>query len=206
VKIPWNIFPQNVYWNIWARVCALAHESAMKSRERSPSYPNIPIEKAIGKTCSIYRTLGTRHSSGLEITRAMGHAGLHDDHLAALRRYALLEGRAQQMCLTPLAALVALLEASPWHPDRVRAVRHASYSPEVFSSLQRRFGDGHVPPQPTCYEWLIARGFTHRGASRVFLVYRANVRFLRGLTSGSVYSPSAHVVKSALGHGPSRGV
>lgn len=151
-------------------------------RERSPNYPHISIEQAVRKAGSIYQALGTRSSSGEEMTRAMGHSGKHVRHLAALSAYALLQGRHQDLSLTPGAALIAELADQPRHPDRVTAIRAAAFSPEVFRGLRGRFGDGRVPPQPACYRWLLRRGFTHQGSNRASLIYQRNLRFLDALS------------------------
>lgn len=156
------------------------------SQGRSPNYPGLDLRKAIEKTQRVYQAHGDRSASRDSIARAMGSSsstnGRSTVRMGALRAYDFLAGEGDELTLTPRAVLISTLADEPQHPDRVAAIREAAFIPDVFSEMQRRFGQ--APDLDLSYDWLTNGGFTHKGAHRLIRIYRANLDYLNDLGRG----------------------
>jgi hypothetical protein len=163
-------------------------DAARKPKRRSPSYPAIDLEAAIGRTRQLYDH-ENQHPTHVEaIVRHWGYKSLNgpaSGALAALKKFGLVDedgaGPARRARVSDLA--VDILR-NPSEQARQAAIKRAALSPPIHRELWDRYGA--TLPSDVNLEWELTRdrGFTDTGAKEFIPEYRATVTFAR-LTAGA---------------------
>lgn len=165
-----------------------------RRKDRSPSYPSIPLERALERASVVYDRERRHAAPILSLFTAWdfkGQTGPALVTLAALKKYGLLEdegsGAARKAKLTDLA-LDILLAPSEDHPNRLAALRRAALSPTIFADLRSQFGTV-LPSDETLRYYLVReRKFLEKAATEVIRNYRETVRFAK-LEESDTVSP-----------------
>ncbi|MCV0429908.1 MAG: hypothetical protein K5905_31120, partial [Roseibium sp.] len=145
---------------------------------RSPSYPSIPLEKAVELAGGIYEGAQRSHidpETAYELMGYSGKTGASLSALAALKHYGLIEGRSDSLRITSLGERIL----NPMDEDeRCKALFEAGYNPTFFQELRSEFGE--VIPADNVIRALAMRkhGFSKFGADGVAKSYGETIRFL----------------------------
>lgn len=142
------------------------------SKMRSPNYPALSLPDAIGKLATIYQKEVQRKMSRAVAATHLGYGGLNGASItviSALLKYGLLEGRGDEIRVSPGG--VAILVDPVGAPDRMRAMQEAARKPALFVELQKQF-DGQVPSTENLQAYLQKQGFTATAASAAGRAYR----------------------------------
>lgn len=144
---------------------------------RSPSFPFIDLETAIGRAAEFYER-EKRNSAPLEV--AVGHWGYSSKSsggkqtTAALRAYGLLAGRGR-VSLTPRALKIVVQGA----PDRDKAVREAALAPDEFKKLWEVHGAELPSDQSLRHDLVINRGYNENSVDDFIKNYKNTVAYAR---------------------------
>ena len=148
------------------------------SRSRSPNYPQIGLKEAVQRVSSVYkRDYQASLTRDLAADR-LGYSGLNGKSLAvlaALGKYGLFEGRAEETRVSDLA--VRILAFPPGAPERRAALAEAAGRPELFVELDQRFARGQASDS-AIRAWLVTRGFIPPAAEAAVRAYRETKQFL----------------------------
>jgi len=151
----------------------------MADRERSPNYPALDLETAVGLIRRLYNTEGRSVMSYESLAQSLGStsdnlSGPFRSKIAALRQYGLIEkagiGSAK---LSQLGVSIGL--RVPDEPGFAEAVQEAALSPELFRELWARFKEGGSAVNMRNF-LVESRGFAKQGAERAvkaFIVTRS---------------------------------
>lgn len=153
---------------------------------RSPAYPCITLEKALRRTFTLSRTLGTKEASADGIARIWGNtsaAGKILSYITALREYGLTEetgrGAARRIQVSALGA--QLIRQNP--PREL--LQSSALNPPPFRELWDSFGTGLAADPKAAVRILCLERtrkglvpFTERGAEEAFRIFRINAEFV----------------------------
>ena len=170
----------------------MADASSHKPKKgRSPSYPGINLETAIGRARTVYDAEG-RHAAPVGvITKHWGYSapttGGAAVSYAALRKFGLLidegSGNDRQAKLTDLALEILL---NPDATSRLDAIRRAAMKPPIHAELWDIY-DGQLPSDDSLrYELVRNRGFTESGAAEFIREFRDTISFAQLVAGGTV--------------------
>ena len=165
-----------------------------KSKDRSPSFPYINLERAIDRARLFY----AQEKRGVApYTRAVLHWGMSEassaamQTVSALKAYGLLvepggSGKSRQLQISDLAIRI-LLDNRPDSEERQRCIREAAESPTVAADVYQRW-PGVLPHDSTLSHYLVVeRRFNDATAPSVIKILRENQQFA-GLHEGAVES------------------
>jgi hypothetical protein len=162
-----------------------------RHRERSPSYPGIALERALGLARKIYEKEGRHETPAVAIWQHWGmkpKTGPALVAIGALKRFGLLEGKATALRLSRLA-LDIIQDEREDSTERTNRIREAALSPPIHKQLWEKYG-GHIPSDANLKFMLMRElGFTDRGADELIQEFRRTISFARlgepGLQSGN---------------------
>ncbi|WP_028969012.1 hypothetical protein [Sphingomonas sp. URHD0057] len=140
------------------------------SKVRSPNFPVVDLPAAIESVGKIYLREKRGKFPKESAARHLGYTSINGRSLgmiAALRAYGLLEGRGNDLVVTPDA--IALLEAPQDSHDRLEALERAISAPPMFQRIMEQYPGGTSPQ--TLKWWLIQQGFTSDGADKATAIY-----------------------------------
>ncbi len=154
----------------------------MAIKRRSPNYPGISLEDAVGVLAALYQgTSGPGVGRG-EFTRqdaasAWGYtsaAGPVKVRLASLRQYGFLEGKKGGNPRLTNRALTVILrnQASREHRD---AIALAVLTPPIFAELHHELES--AAPDAMRQFLVVEKNFTNEGANRLISVYAASMAY-----------------------------
>lgn len=162
--------------------------SEMARRQgRSPSYPSIDLERAIGRARELWERDKQFSTPVLAAVKLWGYKGLTGPSgmtVAALKKFGLIEDEGsksdRKIRVTDLA--VTILN----HPEskvREAAIREAALNPGIHALMWGEYGSSL--PSDDNLMWMLTRemGFTETGAREFLREYRQTVRFA-GLADG----------------------
>ena len=162
-------------------------EIQKKKRGRSPSYPGIALEKAIGRAEVLRKA---ERSNFAPIDAILNHwgfkprSGLGLVNLAALVKFGLLEdagsGNNRQARLTELASAILLSQHDS--PEHLDAVRKAALNPPIHAELWEQYGQ-EMPSSMSMKLQLIRQGFMDNAASDLVQEYIETIHFAKLLES-----------------------
>lgn len=164
------------------------------AKVRSPNFPVIDLRAAIEAVSKIYAREKRGSFPQLSAASHLGYTSINGRSLgmfAALRAYGLLDGRGDNLIVTPDA--IALIEAPADSPDRAMALGRAFAGPPMFTRIHEQYPE--PPSEQTLRWWLIQQGFTADGADKaaeIFLESRKLVTLL----------PSEYIVGTPNEEGP----
>lgn len=152
-------------------------------RPRSPGYPFIDLEKAVGRVRALYDSEGSHAAPLSAAFSAWGYESLSGDGnlvASALKKFGLVEyegtGKARRLKVTPLA--LRILE----HPDpevRKQSIAEAALNPAIHRELweKHRLSGGLPSDETLRWELVHERNFTKTGAADFIPEYRSTVSF-----------------------------
>ena len=148
--------------------------------QRSPRYPGIDLQEAVEKVARIFEA---EHDSPMSGEVAVGHLGYGSLNgaslmmLSALRKYGLLEGRAEQTRVSKDAiTIIADAEVSD-QTERQEALRRALVTNSIFAKLYSRFGP--TASEPNIKSYLLKSGFKPDAAMTAARSYLDSVAFVQ---------------------------
>lgn len=129
------------------------------TRQRSPSYPSVPLNQAVDLVAKIHKTCRTNIISREDAVREMGYSGLTGRSLkvlAALLQFGLLEkaGKGDVRVTRRSVEILHGIEQS----DRDEAKLEAALAPQLFRDIHERFPDG-IPAENAIRSFLIKQDF-----------------------------------------------
>lgn len=166
-----------------------------RSKGRSPSYPGIPLEKAIDRARQLYakeRLYPTPLMTVMKhwgYTNATGRSGMA---LAALKKFGLLEDVGKGSADDRRLKLTQLADDILNHPSsdaQREAIRAAALMPGIHRELWEEYRQ-HLPSDANLeFNLRRNRGFTESGAAEFVQEYRATMEFA-GLMGDSDERPA----------------
>ena len=154
-------------------------------KQRSPSYPGIPLQEAIERARLFYKKEGKHEAL---VPTAITHWGYSSKSsgglitVAALKTYGLMAdkggGTDRKVFLTPFG-LNLILDERTVSPDRDRAIQQAALTPKIMAELWAKYGRD-LPSHETLRHYLrVEREFNDNAVNDVIKVYQANLDFAR---------------------------
>jgi hypothetical protein len=156
-------------------------DSDERARDRSPSFPFISLEDAIGRATSFevaHRRYSARISVAAETWKISAKSSTMLQTVAALKAYGLMKdsgaGSERKIELTDLAQRI-LKDARPG--NRATALKEAALKPRLIAEHWLVWG-AERPPDATCRSDLhLDEGFTEEAAVRFLRVYDATISY-----------------------------
>lgn len=148
------------------------------ARQHSPSYPNMPLSKAISAVQKIFdadRQAPVDRAVAAKHIGYSGQSGASDKALASLAHYGLLEKAGKgETRVTQLAVDIL-------HPDtpaeRRSALRKAGLNPGIFQEIYDRY-DGRLPSEEALRSYLLRANFQNIAINPVIHSFGETFRFL----------------------------
>src|SRR5680860_27287 len=109
-------------------------------RQRSPNYPAINLEEAIGRIRKIYEKQRLHKTTRGVLVVLMGYKSLNGASatvISALSKYGLLEGQGDQLGISEMGETLALHRKGD--PEYSQALRAAALAPAFFSELHDQY-------------------------------------------------------------------
>jgi hypothetical protein len=161
-----------------------------KPKGRSPSYPAIDLETAIGRAVQLYER-ERQHPTALEtIRRHWGYKSLNGPaalNLAALKKFGLIDytgaGPDRRARITDLAVEIM---ANPDAVARERAIKEAALLPTIHRELWDEYGPNLPSDDNLAWELTRNRKFTETGAREFIPEYRQTITFAKLSSPDSV--------------------
>lgn len=152
-------------------------------KQRSPSYPGIPLQEAIERAKQFYKKEGKHEAL---VPTAITHWGYSSKSsgglvtIAALKAYGLMADKGvgvdRKVFLTPFG-LNLILDERTVSPDRDKAIQQAAMTPKIMAELWSKYGRD-LPSHETLRHYLrVEREFNDNAVNDVIKVYQANVQF-----------------------------
>jgi hypothetical protein len=130
---------------------------AKKVRQRSPNYPAIGLRGAVEKVKLLFEA---DRRAGAPVDAALKHMGFSTKHgqalavLSALKKFGLVEESSGR--IVPTSRAVDLLTFPDIDARKIRAVRDAALSPEIYRELYEQYKSTGIPSEETLRAELIA--------------------------------------------------
>ncbi|MCR9219077.1 MAG: hypothetical protein NXI21_02510 [Alphaproteobacteria bacterium] len=159
------------------------------AKARSPRYPAIGLDEAIERVRKVYEQDYQNRIPKQLVAEHMGYGSLNGKSLgvlSALSKYGLLEGRADEMCVSDRALNILANEFGA--PDRAKAIQAAASEPELFVELDAQF-PGKASDAAIRSYLLTKRKFLPEAADKLIRSYR-DTRDLVERECGQYDSPS----------------
>ncbi len=150
-------------------------------RGRSPGYPAIDLQEAIGKATVLWEK-EHRHSAAVDvILREWNYSGMKSGQgklaLSSLRKYGLLEYEEGEKARLSDLAIAIVTDTRPDPTEREMHIREAAGKPAIFSDLLNRYPE-KIPSNENIKFYLInERKFTENAANLVIKTFRATLTF-----------------------------
>lgn len=165
-------------------------EKQKKARGRSPSYPAVDLETAIGRAKELYKQ---EHMNSASINVILRHWGYNTKSgaglvtLAALIKFGLLtdegSGDKRTARLTEPARKI-ILDDRPNSPERDALIQEAALTPAIHKDLWYQY-KGILPSDENLkHELRVNRGFTDYAVSEFIEEFRRTVNFAKLMQSG----------------------
>lgn len=161
-----------------------------KSKDRSPNYPALSLEAAVGAVHKLYKADGTAPVPMETLAEFAGHkkmSGPARSKLAAIRQYGLIDGAGAGKVKVSERAL-PLFFHQPNEREYQQTLRDLALTPPLFGQL---FSQYTQASENTLRLHLVRdRDFSEEGAKRLARIFKDNIAFAR-LTSSSYNEHSA---------------
>jgi hypothetical protein len=179
------------------------------AKPRSPNYPVIGLPDAIKKARKIWDKERHGKMSREVAVKHMGYNTLNGASMgvvSALGKYGLLEGRGDELRLSPVA--MSILHDPADSAERKAAIRAAALAPALFQEFHNDFGD-HVPSEENLRAYLLKRGFIPGAAAAANRAYRETMAIVEeeagDYTSGAESPPEEnHAMSTPVSPSPPR--
>ena len=162
--------------------------SEKRKRERSPSYPDIDLEEALGKAQKIWVV---EKRNWAPITAIQQHWGYGPNTgpglraLAALKKFGLLgergRGEHRQVQLSELALKILLDQRSEDSEEKQLAIKESALTPPIHRQLWEEYKET-LPSDATLKYKLVTDSdlpFSERGATALIEEYKATIAFAK---------------------------
>jgi hypothetical protein len=150
-----------------------------KTRERSPKFPFISLEKALERATKFYEHEKRGSAPFAAAAEHWGYSSSSSGAMqtfGALRSYGLLDGTHKNMRLSELASRI-LLDKRPDSTERNQAKRQAALTPPIAAQIIEKWPD-NLPSDATLNHFLVLElGFNESTALRVVDIIKENERF-----------------------------
>jgi len=173
-----------------------------KRRGRSPSYPGINLEQALGRIKEVYEAEGRHEAPESTIMADLGYAAKSGQGLvvlAALKSFGLLEVNKETGRLkVSQRGIKILLDSREDGTERLSLLQDAALAPPIHDAMLKQYG-GQLPSDANLlYHLRVDRGFTDTGASQFIKLYKETMEFAKllggdTLSSGKSDKPSWEV-------------
>jgi hypothetical protein len=153
---------------------------------RSPNYPRVSLPEAVELVKRVWSAEGKNKLNPEAVSQVLGFSGYHGSAqvvVSALRKYKLLEGRGDELRVSPQA--INIIEAPKGSPQRAKALREAALGPKLFAELAEEYET--VPSESTLRLALLNREFTRDAAEIAASSYRTTREFVATESEG--YTP-----------------
>lgn len=164
-------------------------EKKPKTTGRSPSYPYVDLESAIGLVRKVNEE-NRGHPTSREV--AFEHMGMSAKSgpgrrtLAALKAFGLVEVKGDMMHLTPLAHQI-IDDERPVSPERDQAIRTAAMNPPIHESLWAKY-EASLPSDAQLRHHLVwNEGFNKASVGDFIDEYKRTLDFAKIGGSGKVH-------------------
>jgi hypothetical protein len=158
----------------------MSDEQRTRKRSRSPSYPAIPLAKAVSRAEQIYQHEGKYPAP---VDAILAHWGYNSNNgraarqVAAVKKFGLIEEEGskanRQLQLTDLGLRIVM----PDSPERDESLKVAAMKPTIHRELKAKFSDG-LPSDRNVRWYLVSeRGFTEEAAKQLMKEYRATMSY-----------------------------
>lgn len=168
-------------------------------KPRSPSYPSLDLEAAIGRAGRIQSVYSISSVDRAAIVTAMGYSGLSGSALqalASLTAYGLLERRGKgEAGITELAMKVLFSESSG---ERAEGAREAALSPPAFAMIASKFGEQQTTGADGIVAFLCRNGFNAKAAGIAARSYIESMRFLASIDDDRGDAPQAPLEEAVI--------
>lgn len=129
------------------------------TRQRSPSYPSVPLNQAVDLVKKIHKSCRTNVITREDAVKEMGYSGLTGRSLkvlAALLQFGLLEkaGKGDVKVTRRAVEVLHGIEQT----DRDEALLEAANAPQLFRDILERFPDG-IPAESAIRSYLVKQDF-----------------------------------------------
>lgn len=176
--------------NCYDSIMSEPTQSGQSRRGRSPSYPAIDLEAAIGRAKMVYDR-EQKHPAPVAAVQAhwgfKPNTGPASVTLAALTKFGLLasegNGEARLVRLTDLALTILL---SPDDQTRLAAIQEAAVAPSIHRELLGQYRDSLPSDANLRFELVVKRNFTETGATEFIPQFRRTVAFAQLLEPATV--------------------
>ena len=151
----------------------------MDTKSRSPRYPQMSLQDALGRVKMVYEKEHTHKADREVIATDMGYAGLNGASaavIASLRQYGLLERMGDAMRVSDDATTI--LELSPGEPERAAALQRVAFAPPLFAELNAQFGL-KLPSDENLRLHLVKRGFNSKAANTLIRTFRDTLSLVK---------------------------
>jgi hypothetical protein len=158
----------------------MSDDQRTRKRPRSPSYPAIPLAKAVSRAELIYKHEGKYPAP---VDAILAHWGYNSNNgraarqVAAVKKFGLVEEEGskanRQLQLTDLGLRIVM----PDSPERTESLKIAAMKPAIHRELKAKFSDG-LPSDRNVRWYLVSeRGFTEEAAKKLMAEYRATMSY-----------------------------
>lgn len=158
-------------------------ENAM-ARIRSPNYPQIDLQEAVGMVRKIFDKEGTNFAPREVVAQLLGHGsvnGASDRKTSALSAYGFLDrNEDRELRVSDLAMRVLHPEN---HAEEVEALAEAAMSPNLFREICEKWPET-LPSDESLKSYLIRRGFNQNAVGQVIAVFRGAMSLAQVETNG----------------------
>jgi hypothetical protein len=160
---------------------------------RSPSYPIMPLNKAldaVGKIEKLYRSSPVDRISAVKLIGFTALSGPANKALAALAEYGLLERAGKGEARVTERARDILHAAT--EAQRKARIYEAAMEPPLYRELRERFVGIPVPPEDGVVTYLNRRGFNKNAVPYAAKAFLSTMSYLEemGATESHGYTPS----------------
>ncbi len=158
-------------------------------RHRSPAYPGISLEKAIGYATKLRGEIRHHAMPARVVAKGMGFTdeknGAASVALSALRKFGLLEEAEGGLKLTGRALVLVIPGGNPI--DRRKALRDCALAPKIYQELWAKWHDGLPNDDAIAYDLETSRNFNPKAVRGFIGDFRATMQYagLTGKAEGS---------------------
>lgn len=145
------------------------------ARERSPNYPQIPLETAVQSVRALFKKESRTAVPPEVAVQAWNYQGMSGParvRIAALRQYGLVESEKSGKIKVSTRGM-ALSMRSPDSPEYIAALKESALTPAIFRELYEN--QNGASDEALKYHLVADRKFSPDGARRLIQAYRATV-------------------------------
>lgn len=143
------------------------------ARIRSPNYPQIELQDAVGLVRKIFDNEGQNFAPREVVAELLGYTsvnGASEKKVSAITAYGLLERNSdRELRVSDLAMRILHPESDQ---EEAEALSEAAHTPNLFQEINEKWPD-KPPSDANLRSYLIRRGFNQNSVDQVIKVYRS---------------------------------